>query len=168
MHPSCHSRRKGMIQGNWKLFGRNELGARLQVSVLWAIHLWRPHGGGGARFRWMHVDGGGVKPHVDVPFSDGSHCWGVWFQIRYSISCRNLSIAYVFIVLWGFHDNSSTDISSTTLRLQTFRIHRVGQSYIQLLFQQIIVFINSNFYLHYDSFLSIPLPLTLWYYKIYS
>src|SRR6218665_1780431 len=46
-----------------------------------------------------------------------------------------------------FHDNSSTDISSTTV------YQRVGQlyMYIQLLFQQIIIFINSNFYLHYDS-----------------
>src|SRR6218665_3784328 len=34
---------------------------------------------------------------------------------------------------------------------------RVAQLYIQLMFQQIIIFINSNFYLHYDSFLSIPL-----------
>src|SRR6218665_2099841 len=69
------------------------------------------------------------------------------------------------------HDNSYRDISSTTLRLQTFRLQtfrlilyvyqRVGQLYIQLLFHQIIIFINSNFYLHYDSFLSIPLPETL-------
>jgi len=65
---------------------------------------------------------------------------------------------------------------STTIRLRTFRLRhfvytdissttvyqRVGQLQIQLLFQQIIIFINSNFYLHYDSFLSIPLPLTLW------
>src|SRR6218665_3437998 len=63
--------------------------------------------------------------------------------------------------------STTTDISSTTLRLQTFRPHtfclqtfrllmhvykRVGQLYIQLLFQQIIIFINSNFYLYYDSF----------------
>src|SRR6218665_1896860 len=53
------------------------------------------------------------------------------------------------------YDTSSTDISSTTV------YQRVGQLYIQLLFQQIIIFINSNFYLHYDSFLAIPLPLTL-------
>src|SRR6218665_3054844 len=53
------------------------------------------------------------------------------------------------------YDNSSTDISSTTV------YQPVAQLYIQLLFQQIIIFINSNFYLHYDSFLSIPLPLTL-------
>jgi len=24
------------------------------------------HTEGGVRFRWMHVDGGGVKPHVDA------------------------------------------------------------------------------------------------------
>jgi len=38
----------------------------------------------------------------------------------------------------------------------------MGKSYIQLLFQQIIIFINSNFYLHYHSILSILLPLKLW------
>src|SRR6218665_1600948 len=43
------------------------------------------------------------------------------------------------------YDTSSTDISSTTV------YQRVAQLYIQLLFQQIIIFINSNFYLHYDS-----------------
>src|SRR6218665_269825 len=53
------------------------------------------------------------------------------------------------------YDNSSTDISSTTV------YQPVAQLYIQLLFQQIIIFINSNFYLHYDCFLSIPLPLPL-------
>src|SRR6218665_560349 len=65
---------------------------------------------------------------------------------------------------------------STTISLRTFRLRhfvyrhffyystvyqRTGQLYIQLLFQKITIFINSNFYLHYDSFLSIPLPLTL-------
>ena len=49
----------------------------------------------------------------------------------------------------------STDISSTTV------YQRVGQLYTQLLFQQIIIFVISNFYLHYDSFLSVLLPLTL-------
>src|SRR6218665_1465780 len=53
------------------------------------------------------------------------------------------------------YDTSSTDISSTTV------YQRTGHLYIQLLFQQIIISTNSNFYLHYDSFLSIPLPLTL-------
>src|SRR6218665_3009552 len=38
-----------------------------------------------------------------------------------------------------------TNISSTTVYQGT------GQLYIQLLFHQIIIFINSNFYLHYDS-----------------
>ena len=38
------------------------------------------------------------------------------------------------------------DTSSTTV------YQRTGQLYIQLLFQQIVIFINSNFYLHYDSF----------------
>ena len=59
------------------------------------------------------------------------------------------------------YDTSSTDISSTDISSTTV-YQRTGQLYIQLLFQQIIIFIDSNFYLHYDSFLSIPLPLTLW------
>src|SRR6218665_114551 len=58
------------------------------------------------------------------------------------------------------YDTSSTDISSTDIPSTTV-YQRVGHLYIQLLFQQIIIFINSNFYLHYDSFLSIPLSLTL-------
>src|SRR6218665_1272224 len=58
------------------------------------------------------------------------------------------------------YDTSSTDISSTDIS-STNVYQRVGQLYIQLLFQQIIIFINSNFYLHYDSLLSIPLPLAL-------
>src|SRR6218665_4168440 len=44
------------------------------------------------------------------------------------------------------YDTWSTDISSTTV------YQRTGLLYIQLPFQQIIIFINSNFYLHYDSF----------------
>ena len=63
-----------------------------------------------------------------------------------------------------FHDTSSTDTSSTDISStdisSTTVDQRTGQLYIQLLFQQIIIFINSNFYVHYDSFLSIP--LTLW------
>jgi len=59
------------------------------------------------------------------------------------------------------YDTSSTDISSTDI-LPTTVYQGTGQLYIQLLFQQSIIFINSNFYLHYDSFLPIPLPLTLW------
>src|SRR6218665_3001414 len=49
------------------------------------------------------------------------------------------------------YDTSSTDISSTDISSTTV-YQRTGQLYIQLLFQQIIIFINSNFYLHYDSF----------------
>src|SRR6218665_2256176 len=45
------------------------------------------------------------------------------------------------------YDTSSTDISSTDI-LSTIVYQRTGQLYIQLLFQQIIIFINSNFYLH--------------------
>ena len=59
-----------------------------------------------------------------------------------------------------FYDTSSTDISSTDISSTTV-YQRTGLLYIQLVFQQIIIFINSNFYLHYDFFLSIPLPLTI-------
>src|SRR6218665_2479177 len=65
-----------------------------------------------------------------------------------------------FVYRHFVYDTSSTDISSTDIS-STIVYQRVGQLYIQLLFQKIIIFINSNFYLHYDSFLSIPLPLTL-------
>src|SRR6218665_3847205 len=51
------------------------------------------------------------------------------------------------------YDTSSTDISSTDISSTTVYQRTVGlQLYIQLLFQHIIIFINSNFYLHYDSF----------------
>src|SRR6218665_3327384 len=49
-----------------------------------------------------------------------------------------------------YHDNSSTDISSTDISSTTV-YQGTGQLYIQLLFQKISIFINSNFYLHYDS-----------------
>src|SRR6218665_1160564 len=58
------------------------------------------------------------------------------------------------------YDTSSTDISSTDISSTTV-YKRQAQLYIELLFQKIIIFINSNLYLNYDSFLSIPLPLTL-------
>src|SRR6218665_1784047 len=59
------------------------------------------------------------------------------------------------------YDTSSTDISSTDISSTTV-YQRVAQLYIQLLFQQIISFINpTSTYLHYDSFLPIPLTLTL-------
>ena len=97
-------------------------------------------------------------------------------------TCTTWSFLNYFLLLWWvprtiggdirhskrFHDNSSTDISSTTLRLQTFRLdissttvyEQVAQLYIQLLFQQIIIFINSNFYLHCDSFFQSHLHCT--------
>ena len=53
------------------------------------------------------------------------------------------------------YDTSSTDISSTDISSTTV-YQRVGQLYIQLLFQRIIILINSNFYLHYDSFFINP------------
>src|SRR6218665_3447065 len=78
----------------------------------------------------------------------------------FTVACTGL-----LAQLSWFHDNSSTDISSTDISstdISSTIVHKVkGQLYIQLLFQQIIIFINFNFYLHYDSFLSIPLPLTL-------
>src|SRR6218665_2501395 len=48
------------------------------------------------------------------------------------------------------YDTSSTDILSTDIS-STAVYQGTGQLYIQLLFQQIIIFINSNFHLHYDS-----------------
>src|SRR6218665_4125689 len=73
----------------------------------------------------------------------------------HSLHCTSYFIDQVW-----FHDNSSTDTSSTDISSTTV-YQRVGQLYIQLLFQQIIIFINSNFYLHYDSSLSIPLSLKI-------
>ena len=50
------------------------------------------------------------------------------------------------------YDISSTDISSTDISSTTVGLYQAtGQLYIQLLFQKIIIFINSDFYLHYDS-----------------
>ena len=63
------------------------------------------------------------------------------YYIQMFYSSTNCSIQ---VILEWFRDNSSTDISSTTV------YQRTGQLYIQLLFQQLIIFINSNFYLHYD------------------
>src|SRR6218665_3527328 len=65
------------------------------------------------------------------------------------------SVPRQFVYGHFVYDTSSTDISSTTV------YQRTGQLYIQIMFQQIIIFINSNLYLHCDSFLSIPLTLTL-------
>jgi len=78
-----------------------------------------------------------------------SYCWRL---INDMINFVPRQFVYEHFV----YDTSSTNISSTTV------YQRVGQLYIQLLLQQIIIFINSNYYLHYDFFLSIPLPLTLW------
>src|SRR6218665_4036939 len=59
---------------------------------------------------------------------------------------HDIIIVYVHLV----YNTSSTDISSTGISSTTV-YQGTGQLYIQLLFQQIIIFINSNFYLHYDS-----------------
>ena len=72
-----------------------------------------------------------------------------WFKIA-------LRLLYVEMVPRQFvyghfvYDTSSTDISSTDISSTTV-YQGTGQLYIQLLFQQIIIFINSNFYLHYES-----------------
>src|SRR6218665_987587 len=82
-------------------------------------------------------------------------CLVIWIQAYTGGVLRQ------FVYRHFVYDISSTDISSTDISSTTVFQH-VGQLYICiLLFQQIIIFINSNFYLHYDSFLSIPLPLTL-------
>src|SRR6218665_123516 len=80
-----------------------------------------------------------------------------------SLRCNMSTKLYV---AW-FHDNPCTDISSIDISSTTV-YQRAGQLYIELLFQQIIIFINSNFYLHYDSFcrwldgvVGLKLPLAL-------
>src|SRR6218665_2297512 len=78
---------------------------------------------------------------------------GVFHSLLSAIAFQ--SVPRQFVYGQFVYDTSSTDISSTTV------YQRTGQLYIQLLFQQIIILINYNFYLQYDSFLSIPLPLTL-------
>ena len=55
-----------------------------------------------------------------------------------------------FVYRHFVYDTSYTDISFTDI-LSTTVYQDTGQLYIQLLFQQFIIFINSNFYLHYDS-----------------
>jgi len=42
---------------------QNSFKQHLRLGV---IHLWRPHRGEGVRLKWTHVDGVGVKLHVDV------------------------------------------------------------------------------------------------------
>ena len=128
----------------------------------------------GSRIAWLIDDSIGAI--LSVPFCTLPFC-----PKTIRLTCLNyiLTITMYFIVLWEIfsnqnnshtysivprqpvyghfvYDTSSTDISSTTV------YQRIAQLYIQLLFQQIIIFINSNFYLFCDSFLSIPLPLTLW------
>jgi len=86
---------------------------------------------------------------MGISHQSRQHLHGIFLQSRFDLRGRFFIIA----ASNDIHDNSSTDISSTTV------YQHVGQLYIELLFQQIIIFINCNFYLHYDSFLSIPLPL---------
>src|SRR6218665_258006 len=64
---------------------------------------------------------------------------------RCKVHSHTRTVPRQFVYGHFVYDTSSTDISSTTVYQGT------GQLYIQLLFQQIIIFINSNFYLHYDS-----------------
>ena|SRR6218665_509257 len=93
-------------------------------------------------------------------YSDNRVCFS-FLQLQFvQVLSRNVQLKKVprqFVYGHFVYDTSSTDISSTTVGLY----QRTGQLNIQVLFQQIIIFINSNFYLHYDSFLSTPLPLTL-------
>src|SRR6218665_298274 len=65
-------------------------------------------------------------------------------QMLVAIS-RTQMVPRQFVYGHFVYDTSSTDNSSTTVYQGT------GQIYIQLLFQKIIIFINSNFYLHYES-----------------
>ena len=63
---------------------------------------------------------------------------------------RYIRVPRQFVYGHFVYDTSSTDISSTEISSTTV-YQRTGQLYIQLLLQQIFIFINSNFYLHYDS-----------------
>ena len=112
---------------------------------------------------------------VDTEFERQVKTWNAIVRCH-TISCNYLSdytavqtrnnnlerfqLSRQFVYRHFVYDTSSTDISSTDITSTTV-YQGTGQLYIQLLFQQIIIFINSNFYLHFDSFLSIPLPLTL-------
>ena len=102
---------------------------------------------------------------LKVPYQVPFYCQGRRTQI-YTILNKVDRVAHdcwvprQFVYGHFVYDTSSTDISSTDISFTTV-YQRTGQLYIQLLFQQFIIFINSNFYLHYDSFLSIPLPLTI-------
>src|SRR6218665_552721 len=77
------------------------------------------------------------------PFIKDNWISGLLIHPQY---CHSVTVPRQFVYGHFVYDTSSTDISSTTV------YQRTGQLYIQLLFQQIIIFIDSNFYLHYDSF----------------
>ena len=95
---------------------------------------------------YSFIRGRGV---IDMTFQ------GAKFRETEFDSRRPRQVDYRLSIIIRLHDNSSTDISSTTLRLpdisSTTVYQGTGQLYIQLLIQQILIFINSNFCLHYDS-----------------
>ena len=79
------------------------------------------------------------------------------YQSRHGMIVRTATgVPRQFVYGHFVYDTSSTDISSTDISSNTV-YQRTGQLYIQLLFRKIIILINSNFYFHYDSLLSIPL-----------
>src|SRR6218665_1822375 len=72
------------------------------------------------------------------------------YQVHCSSWIKNVFITSLSTLMWydqGFHDNSSTDISSTTLRLQTFRL---------LLYTSVQDCYTSNFCFSKSLFSSIP------------
>src|SRR6218665_811920 len=101
---------------------------------------------------------------------DRAHPWEDYHELlQLSLVClggwsgnppRFWTVPRQFVYGHFVYETSSTDISATDISSTTVH-QRTRQLYIQLPFQQIIILINSNFYLHYYSFLSIPLPLTL-------
>ena len=59
--------------------------------------------------------------------------------------CRWRRVPRQFVYGHFVYDTSSTDISPTDISFTIIVCQRTGQLYIQLLFQEIIIFINSNF-----------------------
>ena len=118
------------------------------------------------------------KPLLNqVLFLNSEFPFIIWFIILLILSsfiCHEISTLGL-----GGHCTSHFK-GSTTICLRTFRLrHFVYRHFVYRHFvyycipayrtvihstyvSEIITFINSNLYLHYDSFLSIPLPLTLW------
>src|SRR6218665_83073 len=115
----------------------------------------------GHRINWTDIEGSnglGKGPRTmkvihSYPLPPNGWHQELMMMIIIIIIRQNPSFSVPRQLVYGHfvYDTSSTDISSTDISSTTV-YQRVAQLHIQLLFQQIIIFINSNFYLHYDSF----------------